>query len=158
MNFGARHKSTNTFFSRMRSRRVLVLRLGVRRLGVDAKSVRSVRKRPQASASVRKRPQASASVRKRPQASASVRKRSQAFAVRPRPKIVPKRRTVVAFALAFASSRLKSVNSLRDRGGPNRETQNCRHFWTRVCYIPERTTFDSLSRCHLATYLHQYVS
>ena len=37
-------------FSRMRSRRVLVLRLGVWGLGVDAKSVRSVRKRPQASA------------------------------------------------------------------------------------------------------------
>ena len=30
------------------------------------------------------------------------------------------------------SSRLKSVNSHRDRGGPGCETQNCRHFWTRL--------------------------
>ena len=51
-------------FSRMRSRRVLVLRLGVWGLGVDAKFVRSVRKSP-------------------------------------RPKIVAKRRTVVAFGLAL---------------------------------------------------------
>ena len=26
----------------------------------------------------------------------------------------------------------KSVDSHRDRKGPGRETQNCRHFWTRV--------------------------
>ena len=31
----------------------------------------------------------------------------------------------------LASSRLKSVNSHRDRGGRGREAQNCRHFWTR---------------------------
>ena len=90
-------------FSRMRSRRVLVLRLGVWGLGVDAKFVRSVRKSP-------------------------------------RPKIVAKRRTVIAFGLALGrrvskvstvsgsggfryfwtcvgSSRLSSVNSHRDRGG-----------------------------------------
>ena len=116
MNFGARHKSTNTFFSQMRSRRVLVLRLGVRRLGVDAKSVRSVRKRPQASASVRKRPQASASVRKRPQASASARKRSPCVRKRPRPKIVRKRRTVVAFALALRL-RVSKVPTVSGIGG-----------------------------------------
>ena len=29
-------------------------------------------------------------------------------------------------------SKIKSVNSHRDRGGPGRETQNCRHFWTRL--------------------------
>ena len=35
------------------------------------------------------------------------------------------------FWTRLASSRLKSVNSHRDRGGPGREAQNCRHFWTR---------------------------
>ena len=44
------------------------------------------------------------------------------------------------FWTRVGSSRLKSVNSHRDRSvnshrdrkGPGRETQNCRHFWTRV--------------------------
>ena len=31
-------------------------------------------------------------------------------------------------------SHLKSVNSLKDWGRPGRETQNCRHFWTRVAF------------------------
>ena len=36
------------------------------------------------------------------------------------------------FWIRLGSSRLKSVNSRRDRGGRGRETQNCRHFWTRI--------------------------
>ena len=51
-------------------------------------------------------------------------KRSQASA----DKIVAKRRTVVTFYV----SPYKTVNNHRDRGGPGRETQNCRHFWTRL--------------------------
>ena len=75
---------------------------------------------------------------KRPQASASVHKRPQAFAKRSRrvghagetneTKIVVKRRTIVTFYV----SHYKSVNSHSDRGGRARETQNCRHFWTRL--------------------------
>ena len=65
----------------MRSRRVLVLRFGVWGLGVDAESVQSVRKR-------------SACVRKRP-----------------RPKVVAKRRTVVAvgFPLRLRVSTVSTV-------------------------------------------------
>ena len=69
---------------------------------------------------------------------ASVRNRSQASAERrtcvghasdmPETKIVAKRRTVVTFYVSY----YKSVNSQRDRGGPGRETQHCRHFWTRL--------------------------
>ena len=69
------------------------------------------------------------------QALASVRNRSQASAVRRtcvglagETTIVAKRRTVVTF---YASC-LKSVNSHRDPGGRSRETQHCRHFWTRL--------------------------
>ena len=36
----------------------------------------------------------------------------------------------LSFWTRLGSSRLKSVNSHRDRGGRGRETQNCRHFWT----------------------------
>ena len=82
----------------MRRGRVLVLRLGVWGLEVDAKSVRSARKRPQAFASVRKRPPC---VHKRP------RRETHDFRL---------------FWTRVASSRHKSVNSLRDRAGPGRET------------------------------------
>ena len=36
------------------------------------------------------------------------------------------------FWTRVGTSRLKSVNSHRDRKGPGRERQICRHFWTRV--------------------------
>ena len=85
----------------MRNRRVLVLRLGVWGSGVDGKSVRSVRKR-------------SPCVRQRPQ-----------------PKIVAKRRTVVAFGLALGL-RVSKLSTFSGIGGPGRETQNGRHFWTCV--------------------------
>ena len=126
-------------YSRMRSRRVLVLRLG-------SGGWELVRNPCGAFASVRKRPPC---IRKRP-----------------RPKIVAKRRIVVTFGLAFGlrvskvsavtgiggvvvakrqsnyrhfwtrvwSSRLKSVNSHRDRGDHGRERQNYRHFWTCVWF------------------------
>ena len=67
-------------------------------------------------------------------------KRPQAFAKRSRrvrhghagetneTKIVAKRRTVFTFYV----SHYKSVNSHRVRGGRGRETQNCRHYWTRL--------------------------
>ena len=42
--------------------------------------------------------------------------------------MVAKRRTVVMFWICVWSSRFKSVNSQRDRGGRGRETQICRHF------------------------------
>ena len=45
--------------------------------------------------------------------------------------VLAKPRTVVTFALCV-SKVYKSVNSHRDRGGRARETQNCRHFWTRL--------------------------
>ena len=116
----------------MRSRRVLVLRLGVWGLGLEPKSA-SVRKRKhsQAFASVRKRSQAFASVRKRSQAFASVRKRSPCVRKRPRPKIVAKRRTVVAFGLAWYV-RVSEVSTVSGIGGSWYKTRNCRHFWTCV--------------------------
>ena len=43
--------------------------------------------------------------------------------------LVAKRRIVVS---GLRVSKLKSVNNHRDRGGPGRETQHCRHFWTRL--------------------------
>ena len=49
--------------------------------------------------------------------------------------VLAKPRTVVTFGLASSlrvSKVYKSVNSHRDRGGRARETQNCRHFWTRL--------------------------
>ena len=46
--------------------------------------------------------------------------------------VLVKRRTVVTFWSCLASSRLKSVNRHRDRGGRAREMQNCRHLWTRL--------------------------
>ena len=46
--------------------------------------------------------------------------------------LVAKRRTVVTFGLVSGFRVSKSVNSHRDRAGPGRETQNCRHFWTRL--------------------------
>ena len=97
----------------MRSRRVLVLRLRVWGLGVDAKSVRNVRKRSQTFAVC----------------SPCVRRVSAVCQQASAPKIVAKRRTVVTFGLAWRS-RVSKVS--KDRGGPGRETQNCRHFWTRV--------------------------
>ena len=45
--------------------------------------------------------------------------------------VVAKRKKVVTFGLV-GSSRLKSVNNHKDRGGRGRETQNGRHFWTRL--------------------------
>ena len=93
----------------LRSRRVPVLKLGSRGPGGDARSLRLC-------------PQAFASVRNRPQSFAIVRGASDL------PERLAKRRTVVTFYV----SRLKSVNSHRDRGGRGRETQNCRYFWTRL--------------------------
>ena len=47
--------------------------------------------------------------------------------------VVAKRRTVVTFGPALRrSSHLKSVNNHADQEGRGRETQNCRHLWTRV--------------------------
>ena len=47
--------------------------------------------------------------------------------------LVAKRRTVVTFGLV-SGLRVSKVSTVtcRDRGGPGRETQNCRHFWTRL--------------------------
>ena len=92
-------------FSRMRSRRVPVLRLGSRGPGGDARWLRLC-----------------------PQAFASVRNRSQCVGLAGETKIVAKRRIVVTFYV----SHYKSVSSHTDRGGRVRETQNCRHFWTRL--------------------------
>ena len=110
------------FCSRMRSRRVPVLRLGSRGPEGDARSLRLCS-------------QSFAIVRNRPQSFAIGRNRSQAFAERRTcvglagdTQIVAKRRTDVTFYV----SHYKSVNSHRDRGGPGREAQNCRHFWTRL--------------------------
>ena len=91
-----------SFFSRMLRRRVPVLRLGSRGPGGDARSLRLC-----------------------PQAPAIIRNRSRRVGGT---KIVAKRRTVVTCYVSY----YKSVNSHRDRGGPGRETQNCRHFWTRL--------------------------
>ena len=88
----------------MRSRRVPVLRLGSRGPGGDAKSLRLW---PQPSAIVHKHP----------------RRAGHAGET----KIAAKRRTVT-----FYVSYYDSVNCHRDRGGRGRETQNCRHFWTRL--------------------------
>ena len=50
--------------------------------------------------------------------------------------VVAKRRTVVRrFWTRLGSLRLKSVNSHRDRGGPGRKTQNCRHLRLRVSKV-----------------------
>ena len=49
--------------------------------------------------------------------------------------LLAKRRTVVTFGLVpgLRVSKVSTVfNSHRDRGGPGLETQNCRHFWTRL--------------------------
>ena len=51
--------------------------------------------------------------------------------------VIAKRRTAVTFELV-SRLRLKSVNSHRARGGPGRETQNCRHFCTFVLASGER--------------------
>ena len=55
--------------------------------------------------------------------------------------VVAKTRIVVTFGLVsgFRVSKVSTVtgsNSHRDRGGRGRETQNCRHFWTRL--VPSR--------------------
>ena len=89
----------------MRSRRVPVLKLGSRGPGGDARSYRCVRK-----------------------ASAKRSRRVGHAGESTESKIVAKRRTVVTFYV----SHYKSVNSHRDRGGRGRETQNSRHFWTRL--------------------------
>ena len=44
---------------------------------------------------------------------------------------VAKRRTVVTFGLA-SGLRVSKVSTVTNRKGPACETQNCRHFWTRV--------------------------
>ena len=106
----------------MRSRWVLVLRLGVWVLGLEPKSA-SVRKC--------KRSQAFASVRTCSQAFASVRKRSQAFAVCPQASAAENRRETQncrRFWSCVVCARVRSVNGLRDRGGPGCKTQNCRRF------------------------------
>ena len=120
----------------MRSRRVPVLRLGSRGPGGDARSLRlcspSVRKRSQASASVRKRPQAFASVRECRRVSRIVGSRkssrnaelSSLFSLSvPTASTVTgigggrKTQTCRHFWTRLGSSRLKSVNGHRDRGG-----------------------------------------
>ena len=88
----------------MRSRRVPVLKLGSRGPGGDARSLRCVRK-----------------------AFASVRGGSDMPETK-ETKIVAKCRTVVTF-LCFV---LQKCQHHRDQGGRGRETQNCRHFWTRL--------------------------
>ena len=85
---GYRVQCLGSQFSRMRSRKVLVLRLRVWGLGVDAKSVRSIRKRTQAFAVC-----------------------SQASA----PKIVAKRRIVVSFGLAFGEERTDRRGEKREK-------------------------------------------
>ena len=45
--------------------------------------------------------------------------------------LVAKRRTVVTFGLV-SGLRVSKVSTVTNRKGPGRETQNCRHFWTRV--------------------------
>ena len=105
-------------------------------------------KRSQASASVRKRPQASASVRECRRMSRIVgsRKSSQnaelsSLFTLSVPKVstvtgiggvvVAKRRTVVTFGLVSSIASQKCQQS-QGSGGRDRETQNCRHFWTRL--------------------------
>ena len=125
----------------MRSRRVPVLRLGSRGPGGDARSLRLC---SQAFAIVRNRSQSFAIVRNRSQ-SAAIRKRSRSVGLvsdlrrtcvglAGDTKIVAKRRTVVTFYV----SHYKSVNSHRDRGGPGRETQISRHFWTRLVFASQQ--------------------
>ena len=86
----------------MRSRRVPVLRLGSRGPGGDARSLHL---------------------------------RSQASAIVRGGWDMPERRKSsrnAELSALFYVSYYKSVNSHRDRGGPCCETQNCRHFWTRL--------------------------
>ena len=98
-------------FSRMRSRRVPVLKLGSRGPGVqEATRGRCV------------------VFAKNPQASANRPRRVGHAGESTESKIVAKRRIVVTFHV----SHYKSVHSHRDRGGRGRESQNCRHFWTRL--------------------------
>ena len=130
----------------MRSRRVSVLKLGSKGPGGDA---RSLRLWTQASASVRKRPQSFAIVRggsDRPEGRRSSRNAelSSLFYVsyyksvnghRDRGGswvVVAKRRTVVTFGLVLRLCVLKVSAVTGIGGGPGRETQNCRHFWTRL--------------------------
>ena len=101
-------------FPRMRARRVLVLRLGVWGFGVDAKSVRSVCKHPPC---VRHMSAACPPCVRRVSASVLAENRRETQNCR-------------RFWTRPASSRLKSVNSHRDRGGHGRERQNCPRFWT----------------------------
>ena len=107
----------------MRSRRVPVLKLGSRGPGGDARSLRCVRKafakRPQ---SVRK---ASA---KRPQAFASVRGGSDMPERRKRRK--SSRNVKLSSLFTFRLTKVSTVTGIA--GGRGRETQNCRHFWTRL--------------------------
>ena len=127
----------------MRSRRVPVLRLGSRGPGGEA---RSLRLWSQAFASVRNRPPSTAILRKRSRSVGLVldlrrtcRRRkssrnaelSSLFTFRITKVstvtgiggvVVAKPRTVRHFWTRLASSRLKSVNSHRDRGGGGRET------------------------------------
>ena len=134
-------------FSRMLRRRVPVLRLGSKGPGGDA---RLLRLWTQASAIVRNRSHLSASVRNRSQRVGHARgtkivaKRRTVvtfgLVLRLRVSNVstvtgirggPGREThnCPHFWTRPESSRIKSVNSHRDRGSPGRETQNCQHFW-----------------------------
>ena len=65
----------------------------------------------------------SQSVRKRPRVSRILRSRETGV-------LVAKRRTVVTFGLAPGPPVSKVSTVAGIRGGPGRETQNCRHFWT----------------------------
>ena len=96
----------------MRSRRVPVLRLGSRGPGGDARSLRLC------SPSVRKRPQALGPKVSTVTGIGGV--------------VVAKRRTVVTFGLVsgLCVSKVPTVTGIG--GGRGRETQNCRHFWTRL--------------------------
>ena len=56
--------------------------------------------------------------------------------------LVAKRRTVVTFGFAPGLRALQVSTVTGMAGGPGRQTQNCRHFWTCVCF----SRFESVNR------------
>ena len=135
----------------MRSRRVPVLKLGSRGPGGDARSLRCVRKafakrsqRVRKAFAKRSRRVGHAGETNETKIVAKCRTvvslldSSRVFASQKCQQsqgsggvVVAKPRTV-DFWTRLGCSRLKSVNSHRDRGGRGFEAQNCRHFWTRL--------------------------
>ena len=122
--------------SRMLSRMVLVLRFESRGPGGDQESLRlcpqSIRKRPQAFASVAppwqskwlRSAELSSLLDSRLVVASQKCQQLQGWGV-----LDAKRRTVVSFGLALGP-RVSNVSTVAGMGGPGRETQNCRHFWT----------------------------